>query len=483
MDKPTLLSVPPELQTAIVSYILRPSDLKSLCLSCQQLGAVATEQLYNDVLLDVGKRTRKPGFFVTNHRGHRHIRSLTVFVAPDGYGTYQFMYCPSANLATRLALQLIPRNILKHFSTELAVQPETITTLVTQQRTMENLALGAIKGDIRELTLNLPQFLPRLKRLFIPCRSGARFDKRSHDPEVRMWGELVRSCRQLKHVALFLASDPDDDDVCSVQDGQEQENQARDMFEGLLRPLNVCDPMKSLDELHLQDLYLGPADCDLTTMVNFESLQWLSINNSFNSVVLVQKLSMTFAKSVPKLRGLIWHDETDYVNVTFNHLQHLLQSFSGLQYLSIVSEQYEGVAMFDLRCLKTHLASLRHLWLWGGYMQDIHQQEDELWTISLTEVQTLARKAQSLCQFALSFPALKMRDFKNGSMEYYNEFIVSQVNRVHVLDMLTGNSGRDRGTPRARDTTRSSVAGCTATGRPAHQDVGGSISQGPRLLG
>lgn len=69
MDKPFLLLIPPELQAAIVSHIRRPSDLKSLCLVCEQLRAVTTKQLYKEVILDVSIKGRRSGFFTVNHRG------------------------------------------------------------------------------------------------------------------------------------------------------------------------------------------------------------------------------------------------------------------------------------------------------------------------------------------------------------------------------------------------------------------------------
>ncbi|KAF2502649.1 hypothetical protein BU16DRAFT_521366 [Lophium mytilinum] len=56
----TLLSISADIQLLVLDLITRPSDLKSLCLACKHLRAIATPRLYHTISLDV-RNQRKYG--------------------------------------------------------------------------------------------------------------------------------------------------------------------------------------------------------------------------------------------------------------------------------------------------------------------------------------------------------------------------------------------------------------------------------------
>lgn len=128
---------------------------------------------------------------------------------------------------------------------------------------------------------------------------------------------------------------------------------------------------------------------------------------------------------------------------SFDHLQRLLRRFFRPQYLSIISEEDERYAVFELHCLKTHLASLRHLRLLGGKYEAMLRNISECEPLvpPLSKMQALAGEAHRLCQIALGFPGLSMRDFECGNMGGCNNFIVRQICKVHMFATLTSKLG------------------------------------------
>ena len=78
MASSTLIALPPELHLTITENISRPSDLKSLCLSCKPLRNAALPQLYRTVTINLDQ-CRLPtlnGFFVANNAGRAHTRCI-----------------------------------------------------------------------------------------------------------------------------------------------------------------------------------------------------------------------------------------------------------------------------------------------------------------------------------------------------------------------------------------------------------------------
>lgn len=76
----TLIDLPPELLAVIVSYLQRPSTLKSLCLTCSCLRTAAQARLCHDVVLDLSKYSypNLGDFFLPNNPAQTYVRKLTL---------------------------------------------------------------------------------------------------------------------------------------------------------------------------------------------------------------------------------------------------------------------------------------------------------------------------------------------------------------------------------------------------------------------
>ena len=106
-----LLQLPAELLAMITAYIVRPSDLKSLCLTSHLLSSIATKQLYHTIELHATELSLPDGkgFLLPSNRGHKHVRCLSL--SPEsvlGYGDLS----SRIRDVFRAALRLIPRDHL-----------------------------------------------------------------------------------------------------------------------------------------------------------------------------------------------------------------------------------------------------------------------------------------------------------------------------------------------------------------------------------
>ncbi|KAI9885727.1 MAG: hypothetical protein M1823_002493 [Watsoniomyces obsoletus] len=82
-----LLDLSYDLTAMIISYVIRPTDLKNVCLSCKTLRNVAARQLYRKVELDIGNEDdlKISAFLNRNNPGLEHIR---VLVLNSGFSEY-----------------------------------------------------------------------------------------------------------------------------------------------------------------------------------------------------------------------------------------------------------------------------------------------------------------------------------------------------------------------------------------------------------
>ena len=134
-----------------IGQILRPEDLKSLCLTSKQIQEIVTPQLYRKVLLFIGghKDVRVSGLLSQSNPGIQHIRKIYLqlektFVPPplvieedsdeSSEGEGELMVedisgsARQAQFTVRLLLDFLPNDILETFRYVL-VQPKCLDEL------------------------------------------------------------------------------------------------------------------------------------------------------------------------------------------------------------------------------------------------------------------------------------------------------------------------------------------------------------------
>lgn len=100
---------------AHASQIIRPSDLKNVCLVNKQLHDIAVKPLYRNVALDLGSHTdtRLSAFLSPKNIGLKHIRQIRLYLATVRDRCNQDQ---QAHLVTRMILEFLPEDILEEFS-------------------------------------------------------------------------------------------------------------------------------------------------------------------------------------------------------------------------------------------------------------------------------------------------------------------------------------------------------------------------------
>ncbi|KAK5114188.1 hypothetical protein LTR62_002758 [Meristemomyces frigidus] len=105
--------------------VLRPTDLRSLCLTSKLLHTLAVKPLYRTVSLDLGSEadTRLSAFLSPANIGLKHVRRVRVYLAAvrdvgRERGNHQRQ---SLNFATRMLLEFLPGDRLDGFSVLIAV--------------------------------------------------------------------------------------------------------------------------------------------------------------------------------------------------------------------------------------------------------------------------------------------------------------------------------------------------------------------------
>ena len=106
-----LLQLPAELLTVIVTYIVRPTDLKRLCCTNQLLSSIATKQLYHTIELDTSELTHPDGkgLLLSSNKGYEHVRCLRMARKNPSAGAAQMKV---ARDIFRAVLRFIPRDTL-----------------------------------------------------------------------------------------------------------------------------------------------------------------------------------------------------------------------------------------------------------------------------------------------------------------------------------------------------------------------------------
>lgn len=113
----TLLDLPHDIHSHILSFVVRPTDQVSLCLTCKHFHEIVVRQLYKVVELDLGgeKDERLPAFLSPDNIGVKWIREVELYMEhhEDKYSPCNFSR--QANFSVKLLLQMLPRNQLELF--------------------------------------------------------------------------------------------------------------------------------------------------------------------------------------------------------------------------------------------------------------------------------------------------------------------------------------------------------------------------------
>ncbi|KAK4633129.1 hypothetical protein CLAFUR0_03686 [Fulvia fulva] len=419
MPSSRLLPLPVELQTAIVEYIPRPSDLKSRCLTCKQLRDVATPKLYHTVILDCHAWRDKCSFLTHSNLGHQHVKKLTIYDYPEELSvTVQ----AAANVTIRSALSLIPQDALRVIQSprKLEIEEQTWSVLGARQRKLEE--VGMVLNGLQKYTLRSV-----VETCFKHLRSLVVLPYIRTKNDLDIYNRVLSNCRDLKSLNIFR----------SIGIGGAHVNAAsfKSCSEASVFTLSRLFPNPPKDRMQLEILALALLDLAIATDVlhaRFDlscihSLTALSCENlpsllaSFtgsilerhNSLVAVQLCSKEYDKDVAAI-------------------ENFLASFAGLEYLQITFHHNKD--LLDPQHLNTHRITLRHLQV--STCADFRSPLRATYEIS--QLASITQNFLELQQLALVMPTITLGEFARGDLGDFGRVLdlIAALSKLEILHIL-----------------------------------------------
>ena len=331
--------------------MIRPTDLKHLCLTCKQLHQLTVKQLYHEVTLEVGAPSDKSltAFIHPRNIGLAHIRKIDLYLAEvlDKCGQLQ-----QANLTIGMLLEFLPENSLEKFSWHpwSAFSADNLRLLYKKQRRMKWLEGIALDRDVLPDIEHKPEF----EGIFTNVRKlGLYPDSRE---VLNMCHALIKRSPNVEKITLH-ASFEEDGDGAALQSRElndsstapgmflaltlEPEHPANFICEGLitstifshLLPFESCKPM-ALRDLTLQKINLRYASDTYCRFIDFHSVKALRIFGCPGADSLFAELSKS-QKLPEKLETLEFKHDDNPENDALNALDGFLCLATGVRVLTL----------------------------------------------------------------------------------------------------------------------------------------------------
>ena len=338
---PPLLSIPEELQLDILAYLPRLSDLKSLCLTCKDLGNLTRPLLYRTIRLvgnyddDVNQVLR------SSKLGLQHTRHL--ILDGDGNPTNEQTLNAIKNI-----LLLVPCNGLRQLIIHgRPLHESMLDIIIERQKALEH--------------LSLPPLVPsdhKSPQVRLRGDSVADLTSLVLRDDIDVYAQRIIDGTKLKHLAIRRS------DTISGLAGYKDMAEPANMYGNLLSQLNK--PL-TLRQLRLEGQNLGDLSPGEHCRMDYEDLECLHVCQCPRSDVLFEAISDVFEASESKIRlttlviDICAQEDIWQTIWTIRSLQRLLKSFEGLKVLHIrsdVNPDDEGDA-FDMSSLDRHCATLQ----------------------------------------------------------------------------------------------------------------------------
>ncbi|KAK3640651.1 hypothetical protein LTR56_011743 [Elasticomyces elasticus] len=276
-----------DVQALIVDKILRPTDLKNVCLVNRQLHSLAVKPLYRNVSLELGSAndTRLSAFLNPRNAGLKHIRQIRLYLASVRDRCNQKQ---QANFATRMLLDFLPEDTLEEFSwcPWEPFSTDNLIILYKKQRRMKWLEVMDLDRDALPEIKNNPRIQQTLfshaRKLALYPENRATLDLCQHFVE-----RTAEHLEELIVHANFEAHDARDHStpmaVGQAIDSRELNDSAtgpglltRTVFSHM-GSFEKCTPFKNLTSLRLHQVSLRHCADTWCKFVDFTQMQWLRL--------------------------------------------------------------------------------------------------------------------------------------------------------------------------------------------------------------
>ncbi|TKA77296.1 hypothetical protein B0A55_04336 [Friedmanniomyces simplex] len=448
MAKLTFSDLSEDVKALIVDKILRPSDLKNVCLVNKQLHALAVKPLYRHVSLDLGSPndTRLSAFLNPHNAGLKHIRQLRLYLAKFRE------YCSQkqqANFATTMILGLLPEDTLEEFSwcPWEPFSTDNLLLLYRKQRRLKWLEVMDLDRDA----------LPAIKKnarlqetLFACAKTLALYPENRETLELSQHF-VERTAEGLEELIIhanFETNDLREHSMPPLPTGQpidmrELNDSAtgpglltRTVFRHML-PFETCTPFKNLTSLRLHRVSLRHCADTWCMFIDFTLVQYLRLHQCSGVDSLFGQLCK--ASHLPKkLKTLELQHKDNTENEALIALDGFLCLVSGIRDLIIEMEQVKslpaaaGVARHGktLELLNVHASpGPAHV-----TNPDI-DAEELVWDTE--EFEKVCKACTQLEQLSCAWPASSLIRSPNEQWKVYENAIIGNLKGLVTLQIST----------------------------------------------
>lgn len=274
---------------------------------------------------------------------------------------------------------------------------ETTLHLHSMQKNLKVLRLGPLADSVSDMLTQ------RLECLIIPPILGS-FD------DLTLYGSLLESCRNLKHLAVHCRSNIDlSEDRSRFNDGRTYDSRiVKRLFGHLTRSYN--NPPLKLERLELSHILLKYGNRTYLQIVDFAGLTSLTLSNCPWSTEFLRHLNQQFRIRSPALKHLRYEAETVHSAV----IAEFLGSLTGLVTLHV---SVESLSM-DYRDVLVDAVQLHALTL-----QDLLLRRS--WKVIQNKIQSFSTQMVKLRQLGVALPEISTQDAELGEWGEYGDAIVS----------------------------------------------------------
>ncbi|KAL1616554.1 hypothetical protein UCDDS831_g01454 [Diplodia seriata] len=402
LTKATGLSI--EIWAMIVDYVLRPTDLKSLSLSCKQLHQIAVRNLYREVTLNVGSTAdlNLGAFLNPRNIGLNYIRRLHIYLAEVEDKRNQLQ---QAHFAVRMILEFLPENILERFSWH-PWQPfsaENLLLLYRKQRQMtwlEGISLDRNILDQLEHSGDLEHIAEHTRTLGLYPDSGEVLD---------LCNILLRKNKKVDKLIVNASFHPAVSPFSprELHDSSTGPGLITSRLFGHMIPLDHCKPL-ALTELTLQKVHLRYSAETWCRAIKFSTLKKLAVFDCPGACTLFAELSKP-TKLPRNLETLEFKHEDNRESDALHALDNFLCLVTGLKAITIdISNVKELPAAAGI---SRHGKTLKLL---NVHANAADLLEDE-YVYSPLDFESICRECSELEQLSVGFPATSIVADKTDS--------------------------------------------------------------------
>ncbi|KAK3670613.1 hypothetical protein LTR78_009448 [Recurvomyces mirabilis] len=432
--------------------ILRPTDLKSVCLVNKQLHTLAVRPLYRYIALDLGSANdaRLSAFLSPSNIGLKHIRQIRLYLANVRDRCNQKQ---QASFATRMLLEFLPNDILEEFSwcPWESFDKDNLLLLYRRQRRMKWLEVMNLNKDV------LPELKKNVKMqegIFAYTRTLALYPENLKSLELCKFF-VQKAAKRVEELIVHAHFDMHDRDhspprpVADVVDARELNDSAtgpgiltRTMFAHLM-PFEKCTPFAKLTSLRLHCLNLRHCAETWCKVVDFNRLQILRLYQCAGADSLFGQMSK--ATHLPReLKMLEFVHKDNDENEALIALDGFLCLVSGLRHMIIDLEHVKalpaaaGIVRHSktLEMLNVHASDENN----NPITSTSDDSEEHVWSVE--DFEKICKACSRLEQLSCAWPQSSLIRAPTESWKSFESAVVTNLKGVVTLHMSTFPSNK-----------------------------------------